>query len=281
MLPPRWTALTVGRNRKVTILGTCGRKNVWYRLTNCGSLARSGVVDDVTDQEVTDTKTVDGQALWKRKCTPTTVVLKDLQKLLKDVQSLKSQLSLIATHAKGLVDLIQWFERREVRVHQTYNKAAELINTYRAMAQEVHSTHTAINKLCVKTSCPLFSSPATLRHILTGCKVALSQGRLTWRHDQVLLCLALALEDKCNMTNKLPPVPSKHYTQKTTFLRPGEQPPRNVVKTNPRLGQLEAARDWKILADVGQWLILPPRLPPLTFDQILSCGLDQHALFTW
>ncbi|MGH0124248.1 UNVERIFIED_CONTAM: hypothetical protein FKN15_053510 [Acipenser sinensis] len=83
--------------------------------------------------------------------SPNTVVLKDLQKLLKDVQSLKSQLSLIATHAKGLVDLIQWFESREVRVHQTYNKAAELINTYRAMAQEVHSTDAAINKLCVKT----------------------------------------------------------------------------------------------------------------------------------
>jgi len=27
-------------------------------------------------------------------------------------------------------------------------------------------------------SCPLCSSPATLRHILTGCKVALSQGLL-------------------------------------------------------------------------------------------------------
>lgn len=83
--------------------------------------------------------------------SPNTVVLKDLQKLLKDVQSLKSQLSLIVTHAKGLVDLIQWFESREVRVHQTYNKVAELINTYRAMAQEVHSTDAAINKLDVKT----------------------------------------------------------------------------------------------------------------------------------
>ncbi|MGH0121429.1 UNVERIFIED_CONTAM: hypothetical protein FKN15_073974, partial [Acipenser sinensis] len=83
--------------------------------------------------------------------SPNTVVSKDLQKLLKDVQSLKSQLSLIASHAKGLVDQIQWFESREVRVHQTYNKVGELINTYRAMAQEVHSTDTAINKLCVKT----------------------------------------------------------------------------------------------------------------------------------
>jgi len=63
-------------------------------------------------------------------------------------------------------------------------------------------------------SCPLCLSPTTLRHILTGCKVALSQGRFTWRHKQVLQCLALALEGKCNMT-KWPPVLAKHYTQKT------------------------------------------------------------------
>ncbi|MGH0152676.1 UNVERIFIED_CONTAM: hypothetical protein FKN15_052941 [Acipenser sinensis] len=121
-------------------------------------------------------------------------------------------------------------------------------------------------------SCPLCSSPATLRHILTGCKVALSQGRFTWRHDQVLRCLALALEDKRNMTNKLPPVPSKHYTQKTTFLCPGEQPPRKGVKTNPRPGQLEAARDWKMLADVGQ--IFPPEIATTNFrsDIVLWSG---------
>ncbi|MGH0147808.1 UNVERIFIED_CONTAM: hypothetical protein FKN15_025961 [Acipenser sinensis] len=104
-------------------------------------------------------------------------------------------------------------------------------------------------------SCPLCSSPATLRHILTGCKVGLSQGRFTWR--QMLGCLALALEDKCNMTIMLPPVPS---TQKTTFLHPGEQLPRKGIKTKLRPGQLEVTRDWKMLADVGQELIFPPEM---------------------
>ncbi|MGH0122885.1 UNVERIFIED_CONTAM: hypothetical protein FKN15_008810 [Acipenser sinensis] len=91
---------------------------------------------------------------------------------------------------------------------------------------------------------------------------------------QVLRCLALALEDKSNMTNKLSPVPSKHYTQKTTFLRPGEQPPRKGVKTNPRPGQLEAARDWKMLADVCQWLIFPPEIATTNLrpDPVLWSG---------
>jgi len=34
--------------------------------------------------------------------------------------------------------------------------------------------------------CSLCSGTETLRHILSGCKVSLSQGRYTWQHNQVL-----------------------------------------------------------------------------------------------
>jgi len=47
---------------------------------------------------------------------------------------------------------------------------------------------------------------------------------------------------------------AKHYT-KTILICPGEQPPRKVVNTNSCPGQLEAARDWKMLADLDQRLI--------------------------
>ncbi|MGH0162086.1 UNVERIFIED_CONTAM: hypothetical protein FKN15_042246 [Acipenser sinensis] len=91
------------------------------------------------------------------------------------------------------------------------------------------------------SSCPLCSSPTTLRHILTGCEVVLSQGRFTWCHDQVLRGLALALEDKWNMTNKLPPLPLKHYTQKTTFHAQESNHQEKVLKPKPimqtRLGK--------------------------------------------
>ena len=42
----------------------------------------------------------------------------------------------------------------------------------------------------------LCSGTATVRHILSGCKVNLSQGRYTWRHNQVLRSLAAGIEDK-------------------------------------------------------------------------------------
>lgn len=45
--------------------------------------------------------------------------------------------------------------------------------------------------------CPLFSSPANLKHILVGCKTSLTQGRYTWRHNnKVLKCLPAMLEPR-------------------------------------------------------------------------------------
>lgn len=37
--------------------------------------------------------------------------------------------------------------------------------------------------------CPLCPGPATLNHILVGCKTSLIQGRYTWQHNQVLSVL--------------------------------------------------------------------------------------------
>ncbi|KAJ8403133.1 hypothetical protein AAFF_G00360490 [Aldrovandia affinis] len=54
-------------------------------------------------------------------------------------------------------------------------------------------------------SCALCQTPATLRHILTGCKTSLSQGRYTWRHNQVLRQLAITLEGRRTTNNALPP----------------------------------------------------------------------------
>ena len=38
----------------------------------------------------------------------------------------------------------------------------------------------------VDPACIMCGKPATLRHILNGCPVALHQGRYTWRHNSVL-----------------------------------------------------------------------------------------------
>ena len=44
----------------------------------------------------------------------------------------------------------------------------------------------------------------TLQHILTGCKVALCQGRYKWRHDQVLREIAQCMDQRRLENNKAP-----------------------------------------------------------------------------
>ncbi|VDI43593.1 Hypothetical predicted protein [Mytilus galloprovincialis] len=42
--------------------------------------------------------------------------------------------------------------------------------------------------------CPLCGNRGTLQHVLSGCNIALTQGRYTWRHNQVLRELAEVIE---------------------------------------------------------------------------------------
>ena len=42
----------------------------------------------------------------------------------------------------------------------------------------------------------LCNEEGTLNHILSGCKVALSQGRYKWRHDEVLKNIASCNDEK-------------------------------------------------------------------------------------
>ena len=47
-------------------------------------------------------------------------------------------------------------------------------------------------------SCPLCNGRQTVEHVLSSCKTALTQGRYTWRHNQVLKELAEAVQFNAN-----------------------------------------------------------------------------------
>ena len=47
--------------------------------------------------------------------------------------------------------------------------------------------------------CPFCGNIQTLLHVLSGCSVALDQGRYTWRHDSVLLSIASTVRDYVGM----------------------------------------------------------------------------------
>ncbi|CAJ1055818.1 uncharacterized protein LOC121852521 [Xyrichtys novacula] len=116
--------------------------------------------------------------------------------------------------------------------------------------------------------CALCSMPATLRHILTGCKTSLTQGRYTWRHNQVLKVLASTLEDKRAATNSLPP-PASNQQPATTFVREGAKVARSCSTPSER-GQLRLACDWRMMADIGRQLVFPPEIATTTLRPDLA-----------
>ncbi|KAL0186294.1 hypothetical protein M9458_017964, partial [Cirrhinus mrigala] len=107
-------------------------------------------------------------------------------------------------------------------------------------------------------SCLSCTTPATLKHILVGCKTSLTQGRYTWRHNQVLKCLADKLECKRVFINSQPVTNQKVLRHQPLFVREGDK--RRVSPANQDPSALNAARDWQMRVDLDQRLIFPPEI---------------------
>lgn len=153
-------------------------------------------------------------------------------------------------------------ERRELSWRQLWEMEASTISfIIRATYDVLPSQKNLQDWYGEDPTCPLCPSPATLRHILTGCKTSLTQGRYTWRHNQVLKSLAAALETKRSNINSSPRASNSIKAQ--TFIREGQPKPKHPP-TKPKLGKLGMAQDWKMLVDIGQQLIFPPEIAATT-----------------
>ena len=98
--------------------------------------------------------------------------------------------------------------------------------------------------------CPLCGNRGTLYHILTACTIALSQGRYTWRHNQVLWELAdvIAKQHKDARNQKKRPV--HIFIVKTRKKR--------YHKTS---GILVQAKDWTLEVHLDKKLKFPDIVP--------------------
>ena len=83
--------------------------------------------------------------------------------------------------------------------------------------------------------------------------MSLSQGRYTWRHNQVLKCLADSLDAKRLVNNSLP-ASSSTAGHSIDFVQAGKAK-KNNTKSNH--GVLNKARDWQMMVDIGQRLVIP------------------------
>jgi hypothetical protein len=100
----------------------------------------------------------------------------------------------------------------------------------------------------------------TPAHILSNCKVALQQGRYTYRHNQVLAVLHAAVVRKSSgLTKARVRRPSEGDVR---FHAAGAQPPAAQRKSAPTI--LESACDWAITCDLPELAPYAFPLPGLT-----------------
>ena len=99
--------------------------------------------------------------------------------------------------------------------------------------------------------CLLCGGEGTLNHLLTGCKVALSQGRYKWRHDKVLKEIASCIETRL-IENANKAESKRNLIQ---FVKEGE---KGQGKTKEEYDNyLSAAKDWKMTVDLDTSLKIP------------------------
>ena len=99
------------------------------------------------------------------------------------------------------------------------------------------------------------TEPANLRHILSSCKVALSEHRYTWRHNQVLKEVSRLVVELVSEVPQATPV------RQVRFVREGEQSIGTTTRSCQRnTGILSSAVDWKVQTDIGSQLSIPRKI---------------------
>ena len=100
-------------------------------------------------------------------------------------------------------------------------------------------------------TCPLCQGKQTTEHVLSSCKTALSQGRYTWRHNQVLKELADVVSTAADTNN-----PAKPQATAIMFRAAGGKETWPLEPTSYETGSrglLDEADDWECSADLPDW----------------------------
>ena len=98
-------------------------------------------------------------------------------------------------------------------------------------------------------TCPLCQGRQTTEHVLSSCKIALSQGRYTWRHNRVLQELAAIIstaKEETTLLNTNALIFTTEGGAKSWHVRP-------VRTTNQMKCLLDGCDDWFVSADLPEW----------------------------
>ena len=121
-------------------------------------------------------------------------------------------------------------------------------------------------------TCPLCNGKQTKMHVWSSCKVALSQGRYTWRHNQVLQGLAVVI----SLANGQSTHPKADAVIFTTEGGAKSWLDRAIKSTNQRTCLLDKCDDWEVSADLLEWDGHPSKIK----ETRLRSDIGIHSSFT-
>ncbi|KAK3777199.1 hypothetical protein RRG08_014855 [Elysia crispata] len=111
-------------------------------------------------------------------------------------------------------------------------------------------------------TCPLCQGRQTTEHVLSSCRIALSQGRYTWRHKRVLQELAAIIStSKRETLSQMPCLEQTsaimilHLSLSSVIRKGGAKSwhGRPVRTTNQIKCLLDGCDDWDVSADLPEW----------------------------
>ena len=112
----------------------------------------------------------------------------------------------------------------------------------------------------------------TTEHVLSSCKIALSPGRYTWRHNRVLQELAAIISTAKGKTT-LPKTNTLIFTmEEGAKLLHG----RPVRTTNRRKCLLDSCNDWDVSAHLPEW----DSQPSIIKEKRLRADIVIHSAFS-
>ena len=125
-------------------------------------------------------------------------------------------------------------------------------------------------------TCPLCQGRQTTAHVLSSCKIALSQGRYTWRHNRVLQELATII----NTARGEPTLPEENALVFKTEGGTKSWHGKPIKTTNQRRCLLDGCDDWEVSADLPEWeshpiIIKETRLRP---DIVIHSASTQQLI---
>ena len=124
-----------------------------------------------------------------------------------------------------------------------------LASTYNTLSSP---TNLKIWRITTEAMCTLCSKEVcTTGHILGACKVALQQGRYTFRHDTVSHQVIEALQTFISNIKEGVPISAKSSIM---FVKKGAKLPR---KRTPPVGILHCVSDWVLLAGLNSYYCFP------------------------